>query len=218
MKCRRTIPGDRGRVGRLCLTPVARPLPPSLAVLAVCCLLSAPALHAQDPELEHRARMAVSQNVADYIFLGTLNAEIQYSVHRNWTLGLGARYNNWTWRQRQDTQFEARQQTYYLDGRWWPWYTYSGWWAGSKLQYKEYNRGGLVSPETEEGDAFGLSIGGGCSIHVNRWLNVDVGLYGWGGLTKYVTYACPYCGQRTDEGTKAFFLPDEARIALQFVF
>ena len=55
-------------------------------------------------------------------------------------------------------------------------------------------------------------------MHVNHWLNVDFGLFGWGGMTKYVTYACPYCGQRTDAGTKAFFLPDEVRVALQFIF
>jgi hypothetical protein len=163
-------------------------------------------------------RLAVSQNLADDLFLGTLNGEVQYSVHRSWTLGAGARYNNWTWRARRDDQFELRQKTFYLGARWWPWYTYSGWWAGGRLQYQEYNRGGLDGPQTEEGDAFGLSFGGGYAVHVNSWLNVDFGLYGWGGMTKYVTYACPYCGQRTDEGTKAFFLPDEVRVALQFIF
>ena len=218
MRCRKRLPGDRGRVGPPGLTPVARPLPPLLAVLAAFCWLSVPALHAQDPELEHRARLAVSQNVADYIFLGTLNAELQYSVHRNWTLGIGARYNNWTWRYRQDTQFEARQQTYYLDGRWWPWYTYSGWWVGGKVQFQEYNRGGLLGAETEEGDAVGVSLGAGYAVHVNHWLNIDFGLFGWGGMTRYVSYACPYCGSRTGEGTKAFVLPDEVRIALQFIF
>jgi len=173
---------------------------------------------AAEDELENNARLGLSQNLADDIFLGTLNAELQYSVHRNWTLGVGARYNNWTWRHRQDTQFESRQQTYYAGARWWPWYTYSGWWVGSKLQYQEYNRGGLIGPETEEGDAFGLSLGGGYAVHVNRWLNVDFGLFGWGGVTKYIAYACPYCGQRVDAGTKMFLLPDEVRVALQFIF
>lgn len=228
MKCRI---GRKGRRDGVCIyiTPVAPSPNPVKArkalslkgfvhLCAACCfLLAAPQVAAQE-DLEHRSRLAFSQNLADYLLLGTLNADVQYSVHRSWTLQAGAKYNNWTWRYGQDAQFESRQQAYYVGARWWPWYTYSGWWVGAKMQYKEYNRGGLLSSETEEGDAFGLSFGGGRSIHVNRWLNVDVGLYGWGGLTKYVTYACPYCGQRTDEGTKAFFLPDEARIALQFVF
>ena len=207
MKCRRTIPGDRGRVGRLCLTPVARPLPPSLAVLAVCCLLSAPALHAQDPELEHRARMAVSQNVADYIFLGTLNAEIQYSVHRNWTLGLGARYNNWTWRQRQDTQFEARQQTYYLDGRWWPWYTYSGWWVRSMLQAEVYNRQGMPIWQDGAGQAWGLSLGAGYSLMLTKWLNLDLGAGVWGGKRGL-----------PGEEQQWFWEPEMLTLGLMFVF
>ncbi|MCR5351412.1 MAG: DUF3575 domain-containing protein [Bacteroidales bacterium] len=167
---------------------------------------------------ERHARLAVSQNLADDLFLGTLNADAQYAILRHWTLGAGARYNNWTWRYRQDAQFESRQKTFYVGTRWWPWYTYSGWWSGAKIQYQEYNRGGLSGPETEEGDAFGLSLGGGYAVHVNAWFNVEFGLYGWTGVTRYVTYACPYCGKRTDAGTKAFLLPDEVRVALQFIF
>ena len=190
-------------LGTLALAAAAQPLP----------------REAYPPEdLENRARLALSQNLADDLFLGTLNAELQYSVHRDWTLLVGARYNNWTWRHRQDAQFESRRQTYYIGTRWWPWYTYSGWWAGAKLQYEEYNRGGLIGPETEEGDAFGIALGAGYAVHVNRWLNVDFGLYGWGGATRYVSYACPYCGKRTGNGTKPFLLPDEIRVALQFIF
>ncbi len=86
------------------------------------------------------------------------------------------------------------------------------------MQFQEYNRGGIFSPETEEGNAYGIGASGGYSVHVNRWLNVDFGLGFWGGMTRYVTYACPYCGKRTGEGTKAFFLPDELRVALELVF
>lgn len=227
MKCKESIPsGARRGAGRFAaLTPAALCRAPFLTVLLLLFLAGLPLRAQRAPEtspepedLEHRARLSVGQNIADYLFLGTLNADLQYSVHRYWTFGLGARYNNWTWRYGRDTQFESRQQSYYFSARWWPWYTYSGWWAGAKLQYQEYNRGGILSPVTEEGDAFGLAFGGGYAVHVNHWLNVDFGLYGWGGMTRYVTYACPYCGQRTDTGTKAFLLPDEARIALQFIF
>lgn len=186
-------------------------------LFAMSCGVSAQGVPPQN-EAEHAARVAISQNLADYLFLGTINGDFQFSIHRYWTMQIGARYNNWTWRHRQDNQFQSRQQTYYVGSRWWPWYTYSGWWVGVKAQYQEYNRGGLFTQDAEEGDAFGLAAGGGYSVHVNRWLNVDFGLYGWGGVTKYVAYECPYCGRRIGEGTKAFFLPDEVRISLMFVF
>ena len=208
-------------LGRRCVSAAAGWI---CALLLACCSWQPAPAQPVPPaatgpeELANQARLAVSQNLADYLFLGTLNADIQYSVHRAWTLQAGAKYNNWTWRHRMDTQFESRQQCYYLGARWWPWYTYSGWWLGTRLQYQEYNRGGIVSPQTEEGDAFGLGASGGYSVHVNRWLNVDFGIGVWGGMTRYVTYACPYCGRRVDEGTKPFFLPNEARIALEFIF
>ena len=217
MRCRDTVGGVRTRVCAS-ITPVARFRAPLLLLLCLLSCCGPQVAFAQQKELERHARLALSQNLADDLFLGTLNAELQYSVHRNWTLGAGSRYNNWTWRYRQEDQFESRQKTFYIAARWWPWYTYSGWWAGGKLQYQEYNRGGLAGPGTEEGDAFGFSFGGGYAVHVNSWLNVDFGLFGWGGITKYVTYACPYCGQRTDAGTKGFLLPDEVRVAVQFVF
>lgn len=223
MKCSSRIGRGTGGAG-ICLTPVVSPGP---LLWLLCALLwlapltarSQPAPPPADAgSLERQARFALSQNLADYLFLGTLNAELQYSIHRSWTLLGGARYNNWTWRHRQDSQFESRQQTYYLGVRWWPWYTYSGWWLGTRMQYQEYNRGGIFSPETEEGDAFGVGLSGGYSVHVNRWLNVNFGIGGWGGLTRYVSYACPYCGKRTGEGTKAFFLPNELLVALELIF
>lgn len=190
-----------------------------LTVFVLGCLFSSQAQPLRrDAADEHTARLAINQNFADYLFLGTLNGEFHFSVHRNWTLNAGVRYNNWTWQKQQKNQFQNRRQDYYIGTRWWPWYTYSGWWIGAKLQYEEYNRGGIFSQKTEEGDAVGLGFGGGYSVQVNRWLNVDFGFFGWGGYAKYVTYACPYCGERLDSGNKAFFLPDELRISLMFVF
>lgn len=225
MRCFNGFSGGKDGAGDS-LTPAAPSRPPFILLLTVLLSLAVPGAQAQqlrDPsygpeELEHQARLAFSQNLADYLSLGTLNADLQYSIHRRWTLEAGAKYNNWTWRHRQEEQFEARQQAYYVGVRWWPWYTYSGWWVGTKMQYREYNRGGLFRPEAEEGDAFGAGASGGYSVHVNPWLNVDFGIGFWGGVTKYVTYACPYCGRRVDEGTKFFLLPDEVRIALELIF
>lgn len=85
-------------------------------------------------------------------------------------------------------------------------------------QYQEYNRGGILSQKTEEGDAFGLSLGGGYSLMIHENLNLDFGLSLWGGQKTYVTYACPSCGKILDKGSKWFFLPNELRVAIQYIF
>ena len=85
-------------------------------------------------------------------------------------------------------------------------------------QYQEYNRGGIFSPKTEEGDAFGLSAGAGYSLMIHENLNLDFGLAIWGRQKTYVTYACPSCGRITDKGGKWFFMPNEIRVAVQYIF
>ena len=113
---------------------------------------------------------------------------------------------------------QNKHQTYALGVRYWPWHIYSGWWISCMAQYQEYNRGGIFSPKTEEGDAFGLSAGAGYSLMIHENLNLDFGLAVWGGQKTYVTYACPACGRITDKGGKWFFMPNEIRVAVQYIF
>lgn len=164
------------------------------------------------------ARWGASLNVGNFAYLCTLNAGIQYSIGRNFTAEATVDVNPWTYRKNTDGQFENRQQTYALGMRYWPWYTYSGWWFGAKGQYQEYNRGGLASLETEEGDAVGLSLAAGYSAHVTKWLDIDFGFGFWGGRTWYTTYACPHCGRIVDGGSKWFALPNQAIVAAMFIF
>ena len=163
-------------------------------------------------------RFAVSTNVADYVNLLTPNVDVQYAVGRRVTAQIGVKYNNWSFNHRTENEMKNRQQTYYAGARWWPWYTYSGWWLGGAAQYQEYDRGGVFTKDSEAGNAFGLVLSGGYSIQIAKWLNFDMGIGFWGGRTEYVLYACPNCGKKVDEGKKFFVLPNEARVALQFIF
>lgn len=162
---------------------------------------------------------AASTNVMDYISLGTVNAQLSAGVGRRITIEGKARYNPWIFHKGDASkQMQSKHQTYALGVRYWPWHIYSGWWIGCMAQYQEYNRGGIFSQKTEEGDAFGLSAGGGYSLMVHENLNLDFGLAVWGGQKTYVTYACPSCGRITDKGGKWFFMPNEIRAAIQYVF
>ena len=96
-------------------------------------------------------KYSVGTNVLDYLNLATINAEGSFAVSRHWSLTAGAKYNPFTF-EKKGEPMTGRQQVYSRGARWWPWNVYSGWWLGAKGQYQEYNRGGITSPETSEGD------------------------------------------------------------------
>ena len=92
------------------------------------------------------------------------------------------------------------------------------WWLAGKVQYQEYNSGGLVSRKTYEGDRYGAGFSGGYSYMVGKHFNIDFGLGFWSGMDVYKKYSCPVCGVTEDTGSKFFFLPSDVIIALSYVF
>ncbi len=164
-------------------------------------------------------KLSVGTNVADWLSLGTMNAEASVAVARHLTLGASARVNPWTYgADSEDRQLQNRHQTYSAGIRWWPWFVYSGWWIGAAAQYQEYNRGGIFSRETEEGDAWGGVLSGGYTLLVSKHLNLEVGAALWTGMTTYTAYDCPRCGRISAEGTKWFVLPSDVRLSLVWIF
>lgn len=162
---------------------------------------------------------SVSTNLMDYACLGTINAEGSGAAGRHISINASARVNPWTYHKGDPAkQMQNRHQTYAAGIRYWPWHIYSGWWFSGMAQYQEYNHGGIFSQKTEEGDAYGLSIGAGYSLMLHEHLNLDFGLSLWGGQKTYVTYACPSCGKITDKGAKWFFLPNDIKISIAYIF
>lgn len=171
------------------------------------------------PVLGRAQNWSVSTNVLDYVSLGTMNAEVSAGVGRRVTIEASARVNPWTFHKGDPSrQMQNRHQTYALGMRYWPWHIYSGWWISADAQYQEYNRGGIISQKTEEGDAFGLSAGAGYSLMLHEKLNLDFGVTLWAGQKTFISYACPSCGRITDKGSKWFLMPNEIRVAIQYIF
>ena len=171
------------------------------------------------PVLGRAQNWSVSTNVLDYVSLGTMNAEVSAGVGRRVTIEASARVNPWTFHKGDPSrQMQNRHQTYALGMRYWPWHIYSGWWISADAQYQEYNRGGIISQKTEEGDAFGLSAGTGYSLMLHEKLNLDFGVTLWAGQKTFISYACPSCGRITDKGSKWFVMPNEIRVAIQYIF
>lgn len=169
----------------------------------------------QDGENPH---WSVSLNVADGFTFGTMGISGQYTLTRNVTLEAKARYNPWTWNAGEPKQLQYRHQTYTVGARWWPWYTFSGWWVSGALQYQQYNRAGIGVSYSREGDAYGAALNAGYAVQIFPWMNVDFGLGFYTGYHKYVKYACPTCGKRLEAGEGFFILPDFITINLMFIF
>lgn len=171
---------------------------------------------------------AVAVNTADAMELGTLGVEGSAAVGQHWSIHAGAKVNPWTFGKRDTSngmfkepnpdQKQNRKQEYAVGARWWPWNVYSGWWAGVKGQYQEFNRGGFLQETSQEGDAFGAGFVGGYSLMLKEHWNLDFGLGFWTGWMKYTTYACPSCGKAVDEGQKWFILPNEVILSLVYIF
>ena len=171
------------------------------------------------------ARFAAGINAGDAFLFGTIGINMQYAVHRHWTLELSGKYNNWSWNNEQaEKRVRQAQRSVSFGARWWPWNTYSGWWAGGRAGWQEYSRGGAFGQYyKEEGDAFGAVLSGGYALMLSPHWNADFGLGGWLGYKKFLVYeapgeACPQCGRQTGGGGKFFLLPFEAIASFSYVF
>ena len=164
-------------------------------------------------------KFSVSTDLVGYAALGTFNIDVSYAFSRHWSVEAGARYNPFTFHEGDpERQFQYRQQSYSVGARLWPWHIWSGWWFASKMRYQEYNAGGIISRETQEGDRFGIGLYSGYTYMVSEHFNVEFGLGLWGGVDLYKRYSCPTCGFTTAEGKKGFVLPDDIKISLAYVF
>lgn len=162
---------------------------------------------------------AVQTNLMDYANYGTLNIEGGVALSQHWSANAVAKLNPFHFKWKGEP-LNARQQVLGAGVRYWPWHVYSGWWAGTRLQFQEYNRSNIKIKErpTDEGDRLGIGLSGGYSYMLNPHLNVDVGIGVWGGWDRYTTYSCPVCGLVKDKGQRGFILPNDLLLALVYVF
>jgi len=90
--------------------------------------------------------------------------------------------------------------------------------GGFKAQYQMYNSGGRKTPETTEGDRYGVGAALGYTYLLGRHFNIEVGLGMWSGLDVFRKYSCPVCGLTIDSGRKFFAGANDVILALSYVF
>ena len=162
---------------------------------------------------------SLSTDLLGYARLGTMNVDASFAVSRRWSIVAGARYNPFTFRKGDlERQFQSRQQSYSIGARLWPWHIWSGWWFAGKLRYQEYNKGGLISRKTDEGDRVGGGLYAGYTHMLSSHFNLEFGVGIWAGMDRYRQYDCPVCGHVLASGNRIFLLPDDIMISVAYVF
>lgn len=176
----------------------------TIAILVV----SATASHAQ--------QWSVSTNILDWANFGTINLEGSVAVARHFVLDVGGKYNPWNFRG-EDNRVMNKQRMAYVGGKWYPWFSYDGWYVGAMAGIMEYASGGLIQKQTEEGLAYGGGIGGGYTLIIGKNFNLNFGAYVWGGKKDYTLYECPVCGRRLESGQKFFVMPTNITFGVTWV-
>lgn len=195
------------------------------SALALCLLTAQPALsQANDnskPTVGGPSHWAIETNLVSWANFGTMNIGASGAVSKNAILHGDVRWNPWQFSTGTSGSVapSTRELTLDFGFRWYFFCSYSGWWLGGKIQYEDYCKGGVIHKDwVEQGDAFGLGIGAGYSLMIWKNLNLDFGLYAWGGPTIYARYSSVDDGKLLESGTKWFILPDDVRISLVYVF
>ena len=87
-------------------------------------------------------KWSLGTNAVDWLWLGTMNASGSVAVDRHFSVNAEARVNPWTFNSDDPSkQMQDRRQTYSAGFRWWPWYVYSGWWAGLSALFSDAAQG-----------------------------------------------------------------------------
>lgn len=171
---------------------------------------------AQD-ESPKRPYLSISTNLLALGAFGTLEADLGVGISHNGSLHLEGIYNPFSW-QLTNRTLHHKQATIALQGRYWLWYIYSGWYLAGKLQHSIFNRGGYRCPKIKEGTATGGGIEVGYDWMVGKYTNIEFAFGIWGGWESSKTYASARCGKLLAQSEKAFLKADRMTIALQFVF
>lgn len=162
-------------------------------------------------------KITLSTNLLGYAALATINADIGIALQRHWSLHAGGRYNPFSYGHGAD-RFHIKQGSGYLQARYWPWYSFSGWYAGGKLQFSRFNTGGILSGKTRQGDAAGFGIEGGYALMLGKSINLEFSIGIWSGWTSFAEYSSPRCGPMEREVRKFFIFPDDVKISIQILF
>lgn len=159
--------------------------------------------------------ISVASNGADWLFLGSINAEVGYPLSRNYTLNAKASWNPFSFGNG-STKTQYKHISVASGVRYWPWFVNSGWFADTYLTWNKFSISGIINKKSYEGSAVGATIGGGYALMLSKGLNLEMGLCAFIGSATYTKYSCTVCGEK--EGKSRGFVVSPGNVLLQIAF
>ena len=160
---------------------------------------------------------SVSTNLAGWMEMGSVNAEAGMPVAKNWSIYLQGEYNPFHY-----DMWGRRRQYKHLEfstgAKFWPWYVNSGWFLSGYVNWIKYSFGGVIDRKSYEGNAVGLTVGGGYALMLSKGLNLEMGLGAFAGATNYTRYSCIKCGKIEAKKKKIIVAPNNVIIQLTMLF
>ncbi len=176
------------------------------------------ALGCQSLRAQNRHIPFVSTNALDWAYLGGINVTTGVNLSQYVTLEVGGVYNPFSI-STEGNELKNKQMTGFAAVKFWPWYVYSGWWFGVKVQYKDYSKTSIFKNTIEDGKAVGAGLSLGYSFMLSRNFNLDFGVGIWGGRKfDYSLYSKSWGSPLLESGSKFFFDADKISVALVYLF
>lgn len=164
--------------------------------------------------------VSLSTNIVEWANLGTINLDAGCSVHKNISLHAGAKYNPWNFKtQKIGLPLYNHQTSAYAGFRYWPWYVFSGWWFGARVQFTDYEETGLWRHALDMGKAIGGALSFGYTLMLHENLNIEFGAGIWAGRRfEHTLYCCPDCMRIRESGPGNFVALNDISISFMYVF
>lgn len=164
-------------------------------------------------------KVSVSTDLVDWGYFGTINLEAGVSISQHFSLIAGTRYNPWEFKTRLDKDMYKQQTTAYVGTRWWPWYVFSGWWVGAKVQHSSFSETGMWRPALENKQAIGAGLSGGYTLMLHKNLNLEFSFGFWGGrYYRYELFECPECMVLRTDQPRNFIDLEDISISIMYIF
>jgi hypothetical protein len=160
---------------------------------------------------------SVSTNAAQWLMLGTANIQAGYPAARHISIEGGFAYNPFTFGKKPDRKYFRRTEVY-AGGRYWPWFVNSGWFMSAYADWAKFAYAGIFTKKAYEGYAYGLKIGGGYALMLDKGINLEMGLGAFAGEARYTEYSCATCGKDLGKKEKFIIAPASILLGLTIVF